>query len=126
MGAAEVEAPMIDHTRSEFPLFGNRMHDEDTAHVVGASRARDIVNVEAGDRRSDALGVAIDDRVMDQRYEEVIHLEFARSELATGCEVGPPPRGAPLRFGRAPFANLAVIAAEQNLWHAHPAEFLGP
>ena len=91
VGAAEVEAPVIDHARGEFPLLGNRMHDEHAAHVVGSRRARDIVDVEAGDRRGDGLGVAIDDRMMNQRYEEVATL----SELAPLEQVGTPPRGAP-------------------------------
>ena len=71
MGAAEVEAPMIDHARGKFPLLGNRMHHEHAAHIVGARRARDIVDIEAGDRRGDALGVTIDDRMMNQRYEKI-------------------------------------------------------
>src|ERR1700731_2961125 len=74
MSPAEVEAPVIDHARREFPLFRNRMHDEDTAYVVGSRRARDVMNVEAGDRRGYDLTVAIDDRMVNQRYEKVIHV----------------------------------------------------
>src|SRR5260370_2546495 len=69
MSPPEVDPPMIDHTRSEFPLFRNRMHDEHTAYVVSARRPRDIVDVQAGNGGRHALGVAIDDRMMNQRYE---------------------------------------------------------
>src|SRR5487761_2204924 len=41
-------------------------------------------------------------------------------------EFGPPPGSAPQGFRFAPRPNLAVIAAEQDLRHAHSAELLGP
>src|SRR5215469_8977477 len=69
--AAEVEFPMIDYAGGEFPLLGNRMHDEDGARVVGSGRARDIVDIKAGDRRRDDLGVTVEHRMMNQRYEQV-------------------------------------------------------
>src|SRR5260370_9700393 len=84
VGPAEVEAPMIDYARRESPLFRNRMHDEHAAHLVGARRARDIVDVETGDRRSDALGVAIYHRMMNQRYEKVRHIQNLRRVARSG------------------------------------------
>src|ERR1700722_18860267 len=75
--AAEVEAPVIDHGGSEVALFGNRMHDVRTLHPVGMRRSRDVMEIEAGDRRGHDASLAIDDRMMNQRNEEVCHLGFS-------------------------------------------------
>src|ERR1700688_1511913 len=51
----------------------------------------------------------------------------ATSGFAPGPDqFGTPPRGATQRLGLAPCANLAVIAAQQNRRHAHPAKFFRP
>src|SRR5208282_343223 len=84
VGPAEVETPMIDHARREFALLGYRMDDEHAAHVVGSRGARDIVNVEAGYRRGNGLGVAVYDRMMNQRYEKIGHTQNLRRSSRSG------------------------------------------
>ena len=79
VGAAEVEAPVIDYAGREFPLLGNRMHHEHASNVVGSRRARDVVNVEAGDCRGDGLGISVDDRVVNQRYDKIATFNLRRS-----------------------------------------------
>ena len=86
--AAEVEAPMIDHRRRKFALLGNRMHDVGALHRVSVRGARDVVDIEAGDRGGNDAPVAIEHRMMDQREEEIGHLRFRRrSRSGRRCSV---------------------------------------
>ena len=69
--APEVETPMIDHRCGKLALLRNRMHDVSARHTVGMCRARDVVDIEAGDRRGHDAPIAVDDRMMNQREEQI-------------------------------------------------------
>ena len=64
---------VIDDAGREFPLLFNRMDDEYSARFIGTRRARDIVNVEAGDCRRHDRPVAINHWMMDQRDVKIAH-----------------------------------------------------
>ena len=73
-GSSELEFPVIDNPGRELPLLRHRMHDKKCPHSKCATRARQVVDIQAGDRGGDDAPVAIDHRMMNQRKKEISHV----------------------------------------------------
>lgn len=82
--AAVIEPPVIDHRPGELALLGYRMHDEGRAHVISTSAAGEVVDVETRDRGGHRPAIAIQDRVMEKRDEEIGHAYDLRLVTRSG------------------------------------------
>ena len=91
-------------------------------HAVGARRARDVVDVEAGDRGGNDPPLAVDDRMMNQREEEIGHVTALRRASRSGRRRAVRLRACVSRHARIfPWSPLSRISGTRI-----PAKLLGP
>jgi len=84
MLSAVVAEPMAYDSVCEFPLLGDRMNHKESAYAEGASRAREIMDVQAGDRRGDDVSATVQHRMVNERNEESRHVQGLIRAIRSG------------------------------------------
>ena len=84
MLSAMLAEPMAYYSLCEFPLLGDRMNHKETTYAEGASRARKIMDVQAGDRRGDDVSATVQHRIVNERDEEIRHVQGLIRAIRSG------------------------------------------